>query len=550
MQNLDLTEQSIYSSFKLSKTDDRIPLYFSGNASLSLYNPQKDAENFVKAQKISSQTGMIVIAGAANGFHIREVAKTFPKAKILCIEANKESLDFLEKEKLIPPDVSNNPRIIFCTLDDFSAVLKNNYFPALDGDFCFAPLLSWSIAAAKLFAKNDSSWLYDFVNSTIKDISRDYAVQARFGKIWNKNILQNLLCIARNQEQYISPQTTEIFPEKTAAIIGAGPSLTKPVLLHLKEHRDSYTVFATDTVFPALMNAGIKPDLIVSIDAQQISVQHIIGQDCSNIVLAFDLCAAAGLVQYAAKNGASLLPFSSGHPMISWLNTEYHEKYGTDLCFTCSAGAGTVLHAATDLADQLGFRKMHIFGADFAYHQGKAYTSGTYIDTSAFQKSSKLNAAENIFSNLYFRAPLQPIEKISFLSCATILNESETEKMFTSEVLRSYGIEYTVFIRKLEAQGRKISFLNQRNMVRPDPSTNNHFIKKDPSPEITLRIEEIISDYQLCLENPDLQEKSLVFSYLPFIAWTKHSKPNADNQMSREILVKKLKQFKVGFYEF
>ncbi len=548
MQNLTITGQSIYSSFKTSKTDDRIPIYFTGNASLSLYNPQKDAENFVKAQKISAQTGMIVIAGIANGFHVRKIAETFPTAKIICIEANRESLVFLQVEKLISEDILCNPKIQFCTLADFSQILKNNYFPALDGDFCFAPLLSWTMAANKFLGKNDSSWLYNLINGTIKDISRDYAVQARFGKIWNKNILQNLYCISQNPELYVSPKESKDFSGKTAAIIGAGPSLTKSLLSHLAEYKDFYAVFATDTAFPTLMNAGIKPDFVVSIDAQQISVQHFIGQDCSNIVLAFDLCAATGLVQYAAKKGAFLLPFSSGHPMISFLNTKFHENNGSDLCMTCSAGAGTVLHAATDLANQLGFRKIHIFGADFAYHHGKTYTSGTYIDSSAFNTSSKLNTAENFFSSLFYRAPLQIVQNKTFLSCAQNTQEPETEKLYSTDVLLSYGIEFTEFVRKLQSNGSEISFMNQHNLKSPD-GAKKITLRKKTSEDITGRIEKLLSDYTVFLENPESADRSLLFSYLPFIAWAKHSNSNADNQMSKETLVKKLKQFKVGFYE-
>ena len=52
-----------------------------------------------------------------------------------------------------------------------------------------------------------------------------------------------------------------------------------------------------------------------------------------------------------------------------------------------------------------------ILGADFSYSDGKAYTSGTYLDTLYNKGSSKLAETEQTFSKLMFRTELLEITR-------------------------------------------------------------------------------------------------------------------------------------------
>ena len=75
------------------------------------------------------------------------------------------------------------------------------------------------------------------------------------------------------------------------------------------------------------------------------------------------------------------------------------------------SGAGTVTITALDIAVQAGFTDIMILGADFSYSDGKAYTSGTYLDTLYNKGSSKLAETEQTFSKLMFRTELLEITR-------------------------------------------------------------------------------------------------------------------------------------------
>ena len=67
------------------------------------------------------------------------------------------------------------------------------------------------------------------VEKAIKTVKADFAVQSHFGKIWNKNIFENLKIAS---EQKNTSQTIENLKKnnkKTAAIIAAGPTLDTTV---------------------------------------------------------------------------------------------------------------------------------------------------------------------------------------------------------------------------------------------------------------------------------------------------------------------------------
>ena len=100
----------------------------------------------------------------------------------------------------------------------------------------------------------------------LKAISRDYSVQAHFGKIWMRNILLNLSSFSANPEIHCDTH-------RTAAVIAAGPSLDQTAGM-LAAKRDSYYIISTDTAYGSLLRRGLTPDAVVSVDGQHISTTH------------------------------------------------------------------------------------------------------------------------------------------------------------------------------------------------------------------------------------------------------------------------------------
>ena len=101
------------------------------------------------------------------------------------------------------------------------------------------------------------------------------------------------------------------------------------------------------------------------------------------------------------------------------------------------SGAGTVTISALDYAIKSGFKKILIYGADFSYVGGKAYTKGTYLDTLYNSKSSRANTLEKQFDNLLFRTPL--IELSKNRCTTTVLKAYQTS---LESYLQAQGIRF------------------------------------------------------------------------------------------------------------
>jgi hypothetical protein len=71
---------------------------------------------------------------------------------------------------------------------------------------------------------------------------------------------------------------------------------------------------------------------------------------------------------------------------------------------------GNVTYACLSLAETLGARRIHVYGADFSYPKGKVYARGTYIYPFFEKKQNRLESLESLFSAFLYRSPFIPPE--------------------------------------------------------------------------------------------------------------------------------------------
>jgi hypothetical protein len=178
---------------------------------------------------------------------------------------------------------------------------------------------------------------------------------------------------------------------KQVSICGAGPSLDIQ-FPRLAENRRGTFLIATDTSLPALLQAGMTPDAVVSIDCQHISYSHFMtGLPCP---LYLDLASPPRV--------ASCSPhprfFSGGHPL-----TRYIAQYWRPLPEIDTSG-GNVTYAAMALAESMCAETIELYGADFAYPMGRSYARGSYMYPSFERRQTRLAPYETLSSALLFRS--------------------------------------------------------------------------------------------------------------------------------------------------
>ncbi|MCR5763743.1 MAG: DUF115 domain-containing protein [Treponema sp.] len=359
--------------------------------------------------------GFFLVIGIGAGYHIKNLLNNLTKYCIVAVEADKESLGYCRNFPIVK-EISENKNIILCSKENLPLILLQNYIPSKYGNFYTFSQRAWQNENPAEYNKIET-----IVKETLKNISNDFSVQAHFGKIWQRNIIINLKDFKKNPSLKLNTKLT-------AAIIAAGPTLDYSIE-KLKQNRTSYYIITTDTAYSTLIKYGIAPDLVVSVDAQQVSVTHFYDCPINNgsndkTYFIFDICTNPAIPSYVRNKGYPVFFFHSGHPL-SQLASEYAALPYVE------TGAGTVTIACCDTARLAGFKKIELFGADFAYSHGKPYTKGTYLETQFMTSATRIIPQEMKFTALMYRTPLQKKE-----------NSSE-ERAFVSDVLQRY--EKTLF---------------------------------------------------------------------------------------------------------
>jgi hypothetical protein len=403
---------SFYTEIVPSKTGLSIPK-INQIALHSMYSPEKEAESF--ANNYDDKLSFFIVGGLGGGYHIASLLNKNPDRKIIVVENSGEDFDFLLKIEQCKK-LSQNPNVIFCTIENLFETIINNFIAPVYSTINLAFLRSWQ----NIFTQSAGA-IDTIVKKAVQTVMADYSVQRAFGKIWQKNIIKNLA-----SSRYLKSFCLNDFADtsKKCAVIAAGPTLDKAVN-ELKSN--NYFIIATDTTFPVLLQNGINPNIVVSLDGQSVSRNHFLQNltPDNNTIFAFDLCCDHSPVKKIIESGSRFFFFTSNHPLAQLANL-FQNAF-----IPLQSGTGTVTIAACDLAYKLGFTDISFFGADFSYLDGKPYARGTYLDKLYSINQTKIQNKETNYCRLMFRTPLVELKK----------------GQFTNEILDSYKKSIEIYLQ-------------------------------------------------------------------------------------------------------
>ncbi len=353
----------------------------------SKFDPVKEGQRQLDSSKDS---GYIVFLGLGAGYHIEPFLNAKHISNILIIEKNiklvKSILENIDMRAIL---MNPGVKILIDTdSEEVSNTLLRHYLPTIAGN-----LKTITLQARIISEKEYFSTIVDSIKNVINRIADDFTVQTQFGKKWFVNTLSNL------QKAGIS--TLTIKPESKVLVTGAGPSLEMQIP-ELRRLKNESCLIATDTSLPCLLKNDICPDLVISIDCQQITYHHFLSGYPKEIPLILDLASPPVLTRLTDK----LLFFSSGHPFSQYVTNNLREFPIID------TSGGNVSHAAVSLANFLGAKEIYLFGVDFSYPEGKSYARGTYIYPYFKSIESRIQPVESQFFNFLFRNENMIKEKI------------------------------------------------------------------------------------------------------------------------------------------
>ncbi|MDR1144386.1 MAG: DUF115 domain-containing protein [Spirochaetaceae bacterium] len=375
-----VTTEGIY-RFINSRTGDLIPaLTERGGAARPLHSivdPRREGARLVGTL---AEEGYIVFLGLGGAFAPEAALKRSETQKVLVIEygCNGVAELFGSRDYL---ELLQDPRfrlLLDPSGDEVEACLLNTYTPATDGGIRVFPLRTRTGPEERFNRAGEA------IKRAIDAVSRDYSVQAFFGKRWFSNIIRNL--------SLAEAPAPAIPPIRQAAVCAAGPSLDTQFPL-IKKNRNNTFLIACDTSLPALLSAGIEPDGVISIDCQQISYRHFFKTIPPGTKLFLDLSSPPTV----AAGTENRFFFSGGHPLGLFICREWRPFPVLD-----SSGAN-VTYAALSLALLLGAETITFYGADFSYPGGKTYARGTYIYPYFENLQSRYKPLESLHSAFLYR---------------------------------------------------------------------------------------------------------------------------------------------------
>ncbi len=152
-------------------------------------------------------------------------------------------------------------------------------------------------------------------------------------------------------------------PGQEVFVIATGPSLELHVetLRAIRNQAERPLFICVDTAFRPLLNNGIRPDVVVSID-QRISARHLPPEDTADIALVY-------------------MPMLDPLVLETWQGPRYGGYSASPIYQSLRSQlprgelyvGGSVIHPAADLAVKMGAAQIALFGADFAFPGDKTH---------------------------------------------------------------------------------------------------------------------------------------------------------------------------------
>ncbi len=327
----------------------------------SKYNPQNEANTNPINQNLIFD-GVTIIFGAGFLYHVLELVRNLPpKAKVIVIEPNYSvlchAIMYVDLGEILLSEqveflVSSNKKQIKTFL--LGSLDKNN--------FISTRLYSPSAYQVKYLD------VYNKVMEVKDELFEKFIVEHKTVRgqtgAWVKNSIENF----KNLGDCIKFGAFEgAFINKPAVIVGAGPSLDKNVEL-LKDAKDKFLIIAFYKSVATLEKHGIKPDIVVAVDARQLwSVTNI-----HEVTLNYPLL-------YITTTDYRLVDACQCEKIFALTKQDKAIKEVLRLCNRLENeiyASGTVALTALDFAAACGCDPIVLVGQDLAYTNNKRHTAG------------------------------------------------------------------------------------------------------------------------------------------------------------------------------
>lgn len=330
----------------------------------SRYDPEREAAEF--ADNIDAgDAAAIVLCGLGLGYHLKAIVRKYGRDTILLVSEPEIATikSAMEHVDLTDELASGRVRILTSVEKDYLHDRLTHASTQLMFGTCFAVPTASREHNADYHAK-------------CRNAIVDYAAFARMSLT---TLVRNaeITCrnIANNLPTYVTTPPTQAirgrFAGKPAILVAAGPSLQKNID-QLADLKDKAVIIAAQTTLEPLLNRGITPHFVTSLDYSDLSAQFFEGQQIpERVVLVAEPKASWKVIDAfrAAVDGEAR--------MIMLDNIFARRCLGETLAARAPMEPGaTVMHLAFYLAQWLGCDPIVFIGQDLGFGGHVYYAPG------------------------------------------------------------------------------------------------------------------------------------------------------------------------------
>lgn len=331
----------------------------------SRLNPDLASEIYASRYCVQSYE-VYFIFGFSDGKCIRNIMNKCDDTNLIFVFIPNLEMFILSCQHFDFNDIIRDKRVILCfaeILRDISLLMQEmiEYTRIKLLEFCILP-------GYDILYHDMCEEFMDQVLDRMKNLIVNKSTQLSFNRTIPQRILSNMkrMIGCSNIKQLKDKLKEYNIGDIPVIIVSAGPSLDKNVNL-LKKLKGKSLIIAVDASIRAVMQAGVTPDLLCSVDPNS-PEKFISGLKLDNVYWACNQLSSSTLLNKYAKH-----IFYYGSYGMQW-NEILKEQL--DYTFPEVSSGGSVSTEAFSLAIYLGFKKIILIGQDLAFTGGVSHTQG------------------------------------------------------------------------------------------------------------------------------------------------------------------------------
>ncbi|MDR0409807.1 MAG: DUF115 domain-containing protein [Spirochaetaceae bacterium] len=324
----------------------------------SRYNPQLEAKRYVDSLNFHGGFRYVILAECGLAYVIEPLRQKSPDSKIISLHLR----EFYAGKSASPPDAEWSPA---------SSVSLNSFLENEIDDIEAnkIKIIEWR-PAADMYGVEYLT-LIKKIAAFVKRIDANKRTRAAFGRRWFKNVLKNCFLFGGRINTRIVRRGGD------CVIAGAGPALNDAYDAIRQLTKNGALLIAVSSAASALLQAGLRPDVIVACDGGSWAPLHLFesvrffcGGNTPYPVLAFSLSAA--LPSQCA--GFNLLPISDESLFQSIARQCF------DFPHLSFPQRGTVSASAVDVAFRVSGGAVYTAGINFSHRDIRSHVKPYAFD--------------------------------------------------------------------------------------------------------------------------------------------------------------------------